>query len=89
MICKGVKNLKKRFLDVKEFSIPKVDIMNNQEVLACFDKISKSYNYDNIEANMDIEYSFDSDSILNKRISEIEVGVAIRNAKKDLLQAKI
>ena len=32
LICKGVKTLKKRFLDVKEFSIPEVEIMNNQEV---------------------------------------------------------
>ena len=81
IICKGVKNLKKRFLDSKEFSIPKVEIMNNEEVWKCFNKISKNYVYNDIEGKIGEHHSYERDSVLSQEISDVEVGVAISNSK--------
>ena len=49
IICRNVKRLKKRFLVNEEFSLPDNEIFNNVELNNCFEKISKSYNYNNID----------------------------------------
>ena len=51
--------------------------MNNQEALACFDKISKNYNYGDIEANIDNECSYDRESLLRnaKKKGQLQVEI--------------
>ena len=82
LICKGVKNLKRRFLDTKEFSIPKFEIVKDIELYNCYDKISKNYRYGDIHDRIYSEYRYDETSVLNNEISSLEVGVAINNSKK-------
>ena len=79
IICKKAKNLKKRFLTSDEFSIPSYDIVNNVELNNCFDKISKKYVYNNFDVIN--QYPDRSQSILDEKVSEIEVRIAIERSK--------
>ena len=79
LICKSVKNLKRRFLGNKDFSVPKFQIINDVELNKCFEKISKNYNYDNLDLSSD--YSYVEGSVLDMEINPIEVEIAIKNSK--------